>query len=80
DDRPTMSQPDTYLLPLAVQQPAQEGEHTSPPHLNGLSLSASPVAPSLHTPPVKDKLVTGTVPSASQATPPGARGSPVWIW
>lgn len=77
DDRPTTSQPDRYLLPLAAQQPAHEGEPASPPHLTGLSVSPSPVAPSPHTPPVKDKLVTGTVPSASQATPPRTQCSPV---
>ncbi|XP_055822898.1 formin-like protein 13 isoform X2 [Solanum dulcamara] len=77
DDRPTTSQPDRYLLPPAAQQPAHEGEPASPPHLTGLSVSPSPMAPSPHTPPVKDKLVTGTVPSASQAAPPRTQCSPI---
>ncbi|XP_059285995.1 formin-like protein 18 isoform X1 [Lycium ferocissimum] len=70
DDKPTTSQP-------TAQQPAHEGEPCSPPHLTGLSLSPSPVAPSPHTPPVKDKLVTRTVPSAAQATPPRTQGPPI---
>ncbi|XP_009594118.1 formin-like protein 18 isoform X1 [Nicotiana tomentosiformis] len=78
DERPTMSQPDTSLLPLTAQQPADEAakrESAPPPHCTGLSLSPPSVAPAPHTPPVKDKLVTGIVPSASQATPP--RGPPI---
>ncbi|KAJ8527058.1 hypothetical protein K7X08_029535 [Anisodus acutangulus] len=70
DDRPTTSQP-------TAQQPAHEGEPSSPPHINESSLSPSLVAPSLHTPPVKDKLVTGTVPYAAQATPPRTQGPPI---
>ncbi|XP_006343660.1 formin-like protein 18 isoform X1 [Solanum tuberosum] len=77
DEKPTSSQPDTYLLPLAAQKPDHKGEPASPPHLTGLSLSPSPLAPSPQTPPVKDKLVTGTVPSASQATPPRTQCSPI---
>ncbi|KAL3331651.1 hypothetical protein AABB24_032318 [Solanum stoloniferum] len=77
DETPTSSQPDTYLLPLAAQKPDHKGKPASPPHLTGLSLSPSPLAPSPQTPPVKDKLVTGTVPSASQATPPRTQCSPI---
>uniref|UniRef100_A0A3Q7H6A2 Formin-like protein n=1 Tax=Solanum lycopersicum TaxID=4081 RepID=A0A3Q7H6A2_SOLLC len=77
DEKPTLSQPDTYLLPLAAQKPDHKGEPASSPHLTGLSLSPSPLVPSPHTPPVKDKLVTGTIPSASQATPPRTQCSPI---
>ncbi|PHT42352.1 Formin-like protein 18 [Capsicum baccatum] len=78
DDRPTStSQPDTYLLPPAEQQPAHEGEPASPPHVTESSLSPCPMTPSPHTPPMKDILVTGTVPLASQATPPRTQYSPI---
>ncbi|XP_009803611.1 formin-like protein 18 [Nicotiana sylvestris] len=76
-DRPTKSQPDTSLLHPTVQQPADEAakmEPAPPPHCTGLSLSPPPVAPAPLTPPTKDKLVTGTVPSASPATPPRTEG------
>ncbi|KAF3666022.1 Formin-like protein 13 [Capsicum annuum] len=78
DDRPTStSQPETYLLPPAEQQPAHEGEPASPPHVTESSLSPRPMTPSPHTPPMKDILVTGTVPLASQATPPRTQYSPI---
>ncbi|KAM3337028.1 formin-like protein 18 [Capsicum galapagoense] len=78
DDRPTStSQPDTYLLPPAEQQPAHEGEPASPPHVTESSLSPRPMTPSPHTPPMKDILVSGTVPLASQATPPRTQYSPI---
>ncbi|KAK4712810.1 hypothetical protein R3W88_018717 [Solanum pinnatisectum] len=77
DETPTSSQPDTYLLPLAAQKPDHKGKPASSPQLTGLFLSPSPLAPSPQTPPVKDKLVTGTVPSASQATPPRTQCSPI---
>ncbi|PHU11171.1 Formin-like protein 18 [Capsicum chinense] len=78
DDRPTStSQPETYLLPPAEQQSAHEGEPASPPHVTESSLSPHPMTPSPHTPPMKDILVTGTVPLASQATPPRTQYSPI---
>ncbi|CAN4113198.1 unnamed protein product [Withania somnifera] len=43
----------------------------------GLSVSPSPVGPAPLTPPVTDKLVIRTVPSASQATLPRTQGPPI---